>query len=316
MTHRAARLASRILNPRGWAYGLFWSWNIIFVAFMLLGFVPQLFPSTIVAFRLGTIPVLFLVLAVILAAIPVAAVIIGLTVLRRSPGRLLALIYGIEGPLMFILAIRFFILREANPGVAELMGLAMLGMAVLLWQLLDRQIDERSAWTAYARVIGLALFMFAVLYASLWIAFYILPISIELGRSLALAIGNLWKWLPNINWSDLMKISWGMVPFSVLGLVLLFYSATLFIGAPVALPAIGLWAWWRAARTLAARHGARTVAALTTTVLLACVVLTARANQQPQGQAFALLKNPPESPEQALALHNQEDTIRAGLLNA
>ena len=37
MTHRAALLVSRILNPRGWAYGLFWSWNIIFVAFMLLG---------------------------------------------------------------------------------------------------------------------------------------------------------------------------------------------------------------------------------------------------------------------------------------
>ena len=118
MKYRAALLLSRILNPRVWAFGLFWSWNIIFVAFMLLGFVPQVLPSMIDAFRLGTIPVLFVILAVILVTIPVGAVFIGVTVLRRSPGRLIAMGYGIEGPLMFMLAIRFFVLRDANAGIA------------------------------------------------------------------------------------------------------------------------------------------------------------------------------------------------------
>ena len=30
----------KLASPRGWAYGLFWSWNLIFLAFMCLGFAP------------------------------------------------------------------------------------------------------------------------------------------------------------------------------------------------------------------------------------------------------------------------------------
>ena len=38
----------RLLNRRTWAYGLFWSWNVIFLAFALLGFAPQLLPDVII----------------------------------------------------------------------------------------------------------------------------------------------------------------------------------------------------------------------------------------------------------------------------
>ena len=38
-----------VTNPRGWAYGLFWSWNIIFLAFMLFSFAPQLLPDMLTA---------------------------------------------------------------------------------------------------------------------------------------------------------------------------------------------------------------------------------------------------------------------------
>ena len=85
------------MKKQTWAYGLFWSWNLIFLAFMFLGFAPQLLPEMIVAVRSGTIPSAFLVYAVILTLVPAVAVILGLTILRRSPGRLLTLGYGIEG---------------------------------------------------------------------------------------------------------------------------------------------------------------------------------------------------------------------------
>ena len=76
----------KIASPRGWAYGLFWSWNLIFLAFMFLGFAPRVLPEMLTAVRSGTIPAAFLAYAVILTAIPGAAVILGLTVLRsRSP---------------------------------------------------------------------------------------------------------------------------------------------------------------------------------------------------------------------------------------
>ena len=35
----------KIFNPRLWGYGLFWSWNLIFLAFVLLGFAPRLLPA-------------------------------------------------------------------------------------------------------------------------------------------------------------------------------------------------------------------------------------------------------------------------------
>ena len=39
-----------------WAYGLFWSWNIIFLAFMAFGFAPRVLPEMLVAARDGVIP--------------------------------------------------------------------------------------------------------------------------------------------------------------------------------------------------------------------------------------------------------------------
>jgi putative PEP-CTERM system integral membrane protein len=53
-----------------------------------------------------------------------------------------------------------------------------------------------------------------------------------------------------------------------------------------------------------------------TITLLACILLTLWANQQPQQKAFALLENPPESADQAQSLLEQQDSIRTGLLNA
>ncbi len=40
----------------GIAGGLFWSWNIIFLAFMFLGFAPTVLPKTITAVRTNAIP--------------------------------------------------------------------------------------------------------------------------------------------------------------------------------------------------------------------------------------------------------------------
>src|SRR5919108_3205715 len=60
----------RLTSSRAWAYGLFWSWNIIFLAFMFLGFAPQLLPEMLTAVRAGTVPAAFLAYGAILVAIP------------------------------------------------------------------------------------------------------------------------------------------------------------------------------------------------------------------------------------------------------
>ncbi len=118
-------------------YALFWSWNLIFLAFMSFGFAPIILPEIFTAVRVGTIQATFLLFGLVLASIPVAAVVLGLTVLRRSPSRLFALGYVIEGPLMLMLAVRFFAIRQATYGTASLMVIALLGMAGFLWYLLE-----------------------------------------------------------------------------------------------------------------------------------------------------------------------------------
>ena len=74
----------RLLNKENWAYALFWSWNVIFLAFMVLGFAPTLLPELVAAVRTSTIPVDFLIYAGILTLIPLGAVILGATVLRHE----------------------------------------------------------------------------------------------------------------------------------------------------------------------------------------------------------------------------------------
>ena len=306
----------QIANPRIWALGLFWSWNIIFVAFMLLGFAPRLLPELLNAVSVGTIPAIFLVFAITLTAVPVATVVLGLTLLRRSPVQLFALLYAVEGPCMFMLAVRFFLIREATSSIVIAMVVASLGILTMLWQLLDRRIDARGAWLTRLRTVGLTLFMLVVLYGCLWLAFYTVPLAVQMVNALGEILRNIWHAILAFRFPDLSKVEWGWVPFAVLGGLLSVYTATLFVGAPVAVPLIAVWAWQKSVRVFSARYGVRRALALVAVVLIVFAALLFQSNQQPQRAAFTLLKTPPTSPAEAQALRNQERTVRDGLLNA
>jgi putative PEP-CTERM system integral membrane protein len=313
MTKQTITSIIKRLHLRGWAYGLFWSWNLIFLAFMSLGFAPQLLPEMITAVRVGQIPAAFLVTAGLLTAIPALAVILGLTILRRYPGRLLALGYGVEGPLMLLLAVRFFVVRELILGVALLLAMAGLGLATYLWQLLDRNIDRRGLPLTYLRAIGLTLLLLTGLYAGVWLAFYALPLAVWGWNTAGEVLRNMWTSLTELDWGT---VEWRWLPFFVLGLTLLAYTATLFVGMPLAMLMLYSRAWWQGLRTLTSRYGWLPAVALTLMVLGGSVLLIWQTNQQPQHRAFALLETPPANPTEAQALLEQEEAIRVGLLNA
>lgn len=296
-----------------WAYGLFWSWNLIFLAFMFLGFAPLLLPEMLTAVRVGQIPAAFLVTGGLLTAIPALAVILGLTILRRTPGRLIAFGYGIEGPVMLLLAVRFFVVREIILGVALLLVITGLGLAAYLWQLFDRDIDRRGPLLTYLRAFGLTLLLLTGLYAGTWLAFYALPLAVTGWNMAGQVLHNMWTALVGFDW---LTMEWRWLPFSVLGLTLLAYTATLFVGMPLVMLILYSRAWWQGLRTLAARYGRLPAAALTLVVLGGGLLLIWQTNQQPQRRAFALLETPPANPAEAQALLGQEEAIRAGLLNA
>ncbi len=299
----------RLLNVRTWAGGLFWGWNIIFLAFMVLGFAPTMLLPVLNEVRAGAIPTVFLVYGSILVAIPMLAVAIGVFWLRREPTRLFALGYGVEGPLMLMLALRFFVVQDLTPGVALLIGLAGLSLATLLWDVLDRAIDQRGPLLTGLRVFGLTCLLVGGLYASIWLTFYAVPLAAQTGQ-----------WVEGLPWffqnvARMWSNRWREVPLMVLGFILSAFSTTLFVLMPLAVPILYVRAWWRGVRALAARQRALAVA-LPAAVLAACIALFVLANRQPQRQAFALLETPPASLEAAAALLQQQETIRTGLLNA
>ncbi len=349
MTERTVPSGSRLFDRL--AYGLFWSWNVIFLAFMLLGFAPQLLPEMVTAVRAGMIPLRYLFYALLLTCVPLAVVILGLTALCRRPAALFALGYVIEGPLMLMLGFRMFIVRDATLAVNSLLVVAGLGMAAFLWHLLDGRKEEdgtrmnaeaadlgeersqlvaepgdlavsgqpavsrglRTVWGRRAdwlRLAGMTLMLAASFYAAAWVAFYALPVSVEMARLL----GEMLKNLPDVLSGLFENLLW--LPFMLLGFLLLIYTATLFVLTPLAVPVLVSRAWWSRLRVLVGRSGWPVPSALCSAVLILCAALFFFTNQQPQRRAFALLSQSPASTGEAQALLEQQETIRAGLLNA
>jgi putative PEP-CTERM system integral membrane protein len=301
-----------------WALVLFWSWNLIFLAFMTLGFAPRMLPELVIAVRTGIIPASYFINALILAAIPIIAIILGLTVLRGAPARLFALGYVVEGPLMLLLAIRLFFIREATPAITLVLLIAGLGMAAFLWYVLDPATDRRGPLSSAIRLIGLTLMLLVSIYASIWIAFYALPLIAAVFQFIIETLANLPRFLSDLsdNLLDLFLESLIWVPFTILGFVLLLFTATLFVLTPIAVPWLSASAWWRSLKSIRDTRSWVRPTLLVTITLLVCILLSLWANQQPQHKAFALLENPPNSADQAQSLLDQQDSIRSGLLNA
>ncbi|MGH2542880.1 MAG: TIGR02921 family PEP-CTERM protein, partial [Ardenticatenaceae bacterium] len=226
--------------------------------------------------------------------------------------------YGVEGPLMLLLAVRFFVVQDMTPGVALLMAIAGIGMATLLWQLLDWRIGERGALLSHLRVIGLTLLLAVGLYASVWLAFYAVPFGAMTLEWVGGVLGDLPTALAGgyttLRRAMLDGLRW--VPLLVLGSILLGYTATLLIGMPLTIPVLYVRAWRAGVRDLTTRYGTVRSGALVTLTLVVVALLFVWSNRQPQGRAFALLAEPPTTADQAQALLRQEGAIRAGLLNA
>ncbi|MER2599931.1 MAG: TIGR02921 family PEP-CTERM protein [Caldilineales bacterium] len=313
----------QLFNLDTWGYGLFWLWNVIFLAFMVLGFAPQLLPMMLDAVRARQFPVEFLGYALLITVIPLLAVILGATRLRQQPRKLLALGYGVEGPLLLLLLLRFFIIRQATPAVITMLAMVSVGLAALLWWLLSRRAKPLRTFGAAVQLIGLSLLLLAGLYAALWLLFYALPVGAILwdgikhfvGDFFAI-IGNVWDALTSAQWWRQLGINLLLIPFNVLGVILLAFSATLFVGMPVAIVLIYGRAWLHALHQAGARMGYPAALGLSLLVMAVGVVAVTALDRQPQARSFTLLEIPPATPAEAQTLLAQQEQIRYGLLNA
>ena len=238
---------------------------------------------------------------------------IGITLLRRNPGRLFGLGYGVEGPIMLLLALRFFVVRQMTTAVGLLLGVAALGILTYCWHLLDKNISKRNPILTHIRMAGLTLLLITGLYAAIWIGFYALPLSVEAFRSIDDFFTSIWRELTRLDWAS---IQWRMVPFTILGITLLIFSGTLFVLMPIAVSILYAKAWWEGFRDLTAVSSPIRAISVSAGVLLIIILLAVPANRQPQHVAFDLLETPPSSFAEAEMLMAEEDAIREGLLNA
>lgn len=300
------------------AYGLFWSWNLIFLAFMVLGFAPRMLPVLFASVRSGLIPLSYMVYALVLTAIPVATMVLGLTVLSRQPRRLFALGYVVEGPLMLLLAIRFFIIRQATLAVILVMVVACLGMAAFLWNVLDPRVEHRRGLASYLHLVGLTLMALTSLYAALWIAFYAVPLIAYAIEWCGQVLADLYGFVRGFSTSIQEMVRQGLTWFSffLVGFPLLIYTATLFVLTPIVVPILSLRAWRSKLQALVESQGWLAPIASVSLTVVVTGLLFITFNRQPQAQAFALLEEPPDTVQKAQSLLAKQNTIRAGLLNA
>lgn len=297
---------------------LFWSWNLIFLAFVIFGFAPTILPEMLKTIREEDLPLIFPITAVILTLIPIVVVLIGFFRLRYAPKLLLALGYGVEGPLMILIAIRFFVFRELNPAMTGLLVAAGIGMVTLIWDLLDLEIDKRGKGWQLLRLIGTSFLLLVGIYAAIWFAFYAVPLVVMIGqgigdffRNFASNMGSLgrsfkYAWEDGFQWVLLMLLS----------MLLGAYTATLLVGLPIAAAIVYIRTWRRALRRYRQLSTPRPTYGIAITLLVVFIGAFALLNRQPQARAFELVRTPPTTHEAATDLVKQENAIRNGLLNA
>ena len=304
----------RLLRLPFWGGILFWLWNIIFICFMLFGFVPTVLPELLISVRAEAIQPGFVGYGIVLALIPVVATLVGLIWLRHDPVRLFALGYGIEAPLMMLFAFRFFLIRDMTLAVSFLLGTALLGVLAYGWHLfVTRQAGELPRRTVSTAILffGLTLLLVVGLYLMVWLAFY-MPPFVAIFDDIMRELPNIWQELRSMKLVELLRF----VPFIFFFTLLFLLTGVMFIVLPLVVSVLYARAWWRSAVTVRQQGNWALVGGGLLLVVAVWLGLFALTNRQPQQMAFELLANNPQTLNEAKALLEKEESIKNGLLNA
>ncbi|MGB1252085.1 MAG: TIGR02921 family PEP-CTERM protein [Candidatus Promineifilaceae bacterium] len=301
-----------------WGHFLFWTWNAIFLMFIFFGFLPVAGQEIIDELRNGTIPALFPISLVILTMIPLIITVVGAIWLRKQPRKLLAIGYGVEGPLMLLFLIRIFAFRQIPATVVLLLFLMGIAILTLLWQIFDKRIDARGNGANWLRLVGASAALFVTLYGAIWAAFYAFPLFILILKLIYFFFADFIK-----NMGDFWTMitfrpvdGWIYLPITILWGLLFGYTATVFAALPVAVSVLFTRLWRRALRVFSAENGPILGYGLTGSVMTLIIIVFLLGNRQYQQQAFDLLETPPVTREAAVTLLKESEIVRDGLLNA
>lgn len=294
---------------------VFWSWNVVFVAFVFLGIAPFVLWFLLLGAIDGLVPWDFCLFSLLLVFVPCACMIFGVMFLRREPDKLLRLFYGIEGPLMLLCTARLFLVRELTPGVTQILCTLYAGAFFYMYEMLRGPIvpvpgPGPSRGFLGVQLFGQTLALLGGAYVAAMLLFYVPPAAWLLLKGFFE-----FDWVPSLGRMLLREPMIGVF-FLCIALPLWFFSALLFLVTPPALVILYVRSFGRVQRAAQKHLGWPTAVFYPAVVVAISVAIFVFANRQPQGAAFARLAQPPRSDAERQTLLDHADELRGGLLNA
>jgi putative PEP-CTERM system integral membrane protein len=287
---------------------IFYGWNAVFIALVYFGLIPFHAQELQDLLRDEGLPPAAVGLLVAAALVPPLATALGLLRLRRQPGALLNLFYGVEVPMLLMSLYGLACLRDPGPGLLLLLAAYGLGATGLVLALLTRRPEAPGAGGPTLTLALTALHAagsFFGLYVGGLLAFFLLPLAAKMHASLGLLS------LPTVGESVLRAD-----PIQLLAFTLFALTLTLILFLPAALVVQPVLRWWRGF-TLLRRAGAGAAAgALSAVVFMGFAAAFTATAQQPQAAAFAATQGPVAGPEAQARWRADAARLRAGLINA
>lgn len=166
------------------AYGIFWSWNILFMIVLItMESLGQFLISIIQNAFTGYTPVDFSLYSLLIFTIPIGAVIVALKKFRKKPRELLKFFYGVELPLWLVFILRISIFRELTPATAYLLFILTVGILAFFTGLVIHE-SKRPIWLKYALKFGYSVLAIFGAFIGIVLFFYSLPLLFGLISSL------------------------------------------------------------------------------------------------------------------------------------
>ena len=294
---------------------IFWGWNLIFLSVVYCGILPFIGVLLIIATFEGAIPLDFCLTMVALIAVPAASTIYGTKYLSDQPEELMRWFYGVEAPLVTWCLVRLFLIREFTLASTLVLGTLLVCIVAFAIEVLQGYQANRKVFS-WLQMITHTLMLFTGVYLGTVILFYALPVAAYMvvwTYHLAIEFFS-FGWIEGF-WHSLSDGGgiFGFLTIFGLFVILFGFSAVLFVGMPFVLTNLFINSGKKIIQAFAEQHGRSRAMQVSVAVVATWLILFNVFNQQPQVQAFSLLKQSPLNRQELLA---SSSTIRKGLINA
>ena len=269
---------------------LFWISNATLLVVLCVGFLPSIGMALARDSIGGRVPIDLMMPFVGLVGVPITVAIAGKQRQQaKLPLSLFELFYALEAPILAACAIRLFMLRDLTPATGFLLVsglLGFLGSCSWFWQQRGEALERQQG--NLGSLLGLSLFLVVSLYVAAIASFFVLPVAVWL-------IAHIY-----------------VLFFSIIVLPL-FACGVALSSLPFGMVFIAQKLWWQNFQQSIERYGKLQVQALIGGVAIVWLGVFISLQQQPQAEAFALLK---QQPLDRVANLQHSAQIRQGLLNA